>query len=42
MCSSTFSTAAMSMSGPCTTPASRPFPTFIALTAWPSRAENSS
>src|SRR5437773_133218 len=31
MCSSTFSTAALSMSGPCTTPGSMPLPTFIAL-----------
>ena len=42
MCSSTFSTAAASMRGPCTTPSSRPFPTFIALTACPSLAVNSS
>ena len=30
MCSSTFSTAFMSISGPCITPSSRPLPTFIA------------
>ena len=42
MCSSTFSTAAMSISGPCSAPGSKPFATLRPDTAWDSRAAKSS